>query len=109
MVRLLSALTLLLAASIPAAAQPADCPAPPPGEGGVIPLWLDLNGMPGVPRGRTGQVGVAVPVPAPGAMACVGQPPPPPGGILSGPQGDVLAGPPARDLLRGPVPRVEVQ
>ena len=103
----------ILSAVLPlcaAMAQPADCPVDPSAEGGgVLPLALDIGGRPGVPRGTTGRVYVGVPIPPPGSMACTNSAPPGPKDILRGDPGNVLSGPPSRDLLRGPgQPVVEV-
>lgn len=85
------ALVVLLLLGSPCAAQPADCPAPPP-RGPVLPLELELAGRPGVPSGVAGQAFVAVPM-MPQGNACHDARPPP---------RDVLRGPPSDDLLRGP-------
>ena len=104
--RLLSAvLVLIVAAQGAAAAQPADCQVEP-SAGPMLPLSLDLAGRPGVPAGTTGQAYVAVPVGPPG-VACRDAAPPP-SDILRGEPGDPF-GPPTRDLLRGPTPRVWVE
>ena len=94
-------------------AQPADCPteAPPPGD--TMPLSLDLQGMPGVPRGLSGEVGLNVPLAPPG-MACTDQgfgneDAGPPDDVLAGPPGDVLRGEGTGDVLSGRrTPRVEI-
>jgi hypothetical protein len=94
-----------------AMAQPADCPPLP--TTGSIPLWLNIGGQPNassnasaqpnvpsqasrqlnVPSNVSGQIELEIPVPASGALACNDARPLPT---------DVLAGPPARDLLAGP-------
>lgn len=75
------------------------CPAPPGAAGASMPLAIDLSGHPGVPSGVSGQVGIAVPMDTeqpPGVAAgCEGLPPLPK---------DVLAGPPAANILMGPDP-----
>lgn len=73
------------------AGPPADCRPPP--TAGSIPLELSIAGQPGVPSSASGNAYIQVPIPAPGALACDDAVPPP---------ADVLAGPPARDLLDGP-------
>jgi hypothetical protein len=60
---------------------------------GSIPLWLDIAGQPNVPSNANGQLEIQIPVPAPEALECNDAKPPPT---------NVLAGPPARDLLAGP-------
>ncbi|MBN8909097.1 MAG: hypothetical protein J0H99_21310, partial [Rhodospirillales bacterium] len=93
--------------------QPADCPTDPPASGETMPLLLDLQGMPGVPRGLGGYVGTNVPLAAPG-MACTDQGPAngdaePPSDVLAGPPGDVLRGEGTGDVLSGRrTPRVEI-
>ncbi|MBV8456271.1 MAG: hypothetical protein JO122_06615 [Acetobacteraceae bacterium] len=92
-------------------AQPADCPPLP--SAGSIPLWLNIGGQtnspsnvggqpnvpgratrqPNVSSNASGQIELEIPVPAPDALACNDVRPVPT---------DVLAGPPARDLLAGP-------
>ncbi|HSU06491.1 MAG TPA: hypothetical protein VLI93_13035 [Acetobacteraceae bacterium] len=99
---------LLALASVPAAAQPADC-ARTPTESSGLPLSIDLAGRPGVPNGFTGQAYLQVPTDSAGGYAC-DDAPPPPRDILRGAPGDVLRGAPSSDLLRGPgAPRVEVE
>jgi hypothetical protein len=98
--RMLLMLPICLTAAGPALAQPADCApdpnAPPPT---VLPMQLNLGGLPGVPRGVDGQIYVGAPM-SNGGMTCTDRPPPP-RDILRGEPGDVLHG--ARgDLLRGP-------
>ena len=73
-------------------AQPADCPTRP-GTGTTIPLQLGLSGLPGVPSGLQGSVEANIPA-SPGGELCETEAPLVPK--------DVLHGPPARDLLRGP-------
>lgn len=96
------------AVTLPTArAQPADCPAEPRATASV-PLSLDLNGLPGVPRGLAGYVGADIPVAPPGGTLCRAAPAPAVADVLRGEPGDVLRGPPARDLLGGPAARVDV-
>jgi hypothetical protein len=103
----------LLLVSAGAFAQPADCPTEPPASGDTMPLLLDLQGMPGVPRGLSGDVGVNVPLAPPG-MACTDQGPgnsdaEPSSDVLAGPPGDVLRGEGTGDVLSGRrTPRVEI-
>jgi hypothetical protein len=106
--RLLTFLAVLVGLTPPAAAQPADCPSEPaPTQS--MPLYLDLNGQPGVPRGVSGQVFGDVPVSPPGGSLCQAAAPALPRDVLRGEPGDVLRGNGARDLLRGPArPRVEI-
>ena len=107
--RRLIAMTCLLPLAGPVFAQPADCVTDPPATA-TVPLSLDLQGLPGVPSGLTGLLGADVPVAPPGGTYCAAPPPPPSDGdVLAGPPGDVLHGRHARDLLRGNVPRVEVE
>jgi hypothetical protein len=107
------ALLCVLLASAGAFAQPADCPVEPPASGETMPLLLDMRGMPGVPRGLGGYVGVNVPLAAPG-MACTDAGPgsgetAPSSDVLAGPPGDVLRGEGSGDVLGGGrVPRVEI-
>jgi hypothetical protein len=107
------AILCMLLASAGAFAQPADCPTEPPAPGDTMPLLLDLQGMPGVPRGLGGYVGVNVPTAPPG-MACTDQGPAngdagPPSDVLAGPPGDVLRGEGTSDVLSGRrTPRVEI-
>ena len=91
-----------------AAAQPADCPTEPsPGQ--QLPLWLDMKGLPGVPRGAAGLIGVAVPgMPTGGVTACPAEAAPPRNDVLRGRGGDLLSPGGRHDLLRGPRPRVEM-
>ena len=74
-----------------AGAQPADC-VREPGFTATIPLDLQLQGLPGVPRGLSGYVGADVPAPPPGGFTCQATPLPP--------STDALAGPPARSATR---------
>jgi hypothetical protein len=106
--RLLLLLAVLATSTRPTAAQPADCPSEPaPTQS--MPLYLDLNGLPGVPRGVTGQVSADVPVTPPGGTLCEAATPALPRDVLRGEPGDVLRGNGGRDLLRGPGrPRVEI-
>jgi len=107
------ALICVLLASSGALAQPADCPTEPPASGETMPLLLDLQGMPGVPRGLGGYVGANIPLAAPG-MACTDEGPgngeaAAPGDALAGPPADVLRGNGSGDVLSGGrVPRVEI-
>jgi hypothetical protein len=94
--RLLLAAMLLIALRS-AAAQPADCPTGP-SMGPMLPLSLDLAGRRGVSAGTTGQALIAIPMAPPGIGCRDGRRPP----------SDVLHGEPG-DLLRGPIPRVEVE
>jgi len=93
--------------------QPADCPTGPPAPGDTMPLLLDLQGMPGVPRGLGGYVGANVPLAPPG-MACTDQgransDAEPSSDVLAGPPGDVLRGEGTGDVLSGRrTPRVEI-
>lgn len=100
---------LLLGFGGSAPAQPADC-AVEASAPATMPLWVDLQGLPGVTPVRTGSVGFNVPISAPG-MACADPGPGPSPGrdTLAGPPGGVLQGPPSRDLLRGSTPRIEIQ
>jgi hypothetical protein len=98
MVRLFAVLLFLL--PIATAAQPADC-ARAPDDGAVLPLALDLAGRPGVPAGTSGQAFVGIPLGSPG-YACHTVGAPQSDDALRGDAGDVLHGPPSRDLLRGP-------
>jgi hypothetical protein len=77
---------LLLAA--PAGAQPADCPTAP-GSAGTLPVWVDLQGRPGVPAGTRGYVQTEVT----GGGTCAPRDPDLPRDILRGPPGNVLHGP----------------
>ncbi len=88
--------------------QPADCE-PDPLPTATMPLQLDLGGLPGVARGLGGSVYADVPVASPGGTLCRAPGPATSRDVLAGPPGDVLRGPPTRDLLRGPAPRVEVE
>ena len=90
------------------AAQPADCTSsPPPTEN--MPLSLQLNGLPGVPKSLNGEVYADVPVPPPGGTTCGAAARDLPKDILRGPPGDLLRGHGPRDILGGQVrPRVEV-
>ena len=90
-------LVMLLIGLRNAAAQPTDCPTGP-SVGPMLPLALDLAGRRGVPAGTTGQALVTIPMAPPGIGCREGRPPP----------ADVLHGEPG-DLLRGPIPRVEVE
>ncbi len=82
---------LLVALSLrTASAQPADCPTEP-ASGPTMPLALDLQGMPGVPSGTTGQALITVPMAPPG-IAC-SEVPRPPSDVLRGEPGDLLRGP----------------
>src|SRR6185312_8692885 len=107
------ALICVLLASPGALAQPADCPTEPPASGETMPLLLDLQGMPGVPRGLGGYVGANVPLAPPG-MACTDQgransDAEPSSDVLAGPPGDVLRGEGTGDVLSGRrTPRVEI-
>ncbi len=94
-------LVAALGCSGAAAAQPADCPSyPAPTQ--TVPLQLNLAGLPGVPSSITGQVYADVPAPPPGGTVCGSERPSRPvGNVLAGKAGNVLAGPPATDLLRG--------
>lgn len=81
------------------------CRPPPPGSPS-LPIYLDLQGRPGVPKGVTGQVGIDVPLAAPDCSQPVHLPRDPlhgdPGDVLRGPQpGDVLHGDGAVDPLTG--------
>lgn len=93
--------------------QQADCPAEPPTPGETMPLLLDLQGMPGLPRGLGGYVGGNIPMTTP-EMACHDQGAAndaagPPSDVLAGPPGDVLRGEGAGDVLSGRrTPRVEI-
>jgi hypothetical protein len=91
-----------------AAAQPADClsePAPTQS----MPLDLDLNGLPGVPKGLGGQVYADVPVAPPGGTMCETASPALPRDVLRGEPGDLLRGNGPRTLSGAPVrPRVEI-
>jgi hypothetical protein len=69
-----------------------------------MPLQLDLNGFPGVPRGLAGFVEADVPVASPGGTSCRAPARHPSRDVLRGPPGDLLGGPPEHDLLRGPAP-----
>ncbi len=104
--RLPYGLALVLACAA-AHAQPADCPTEP-GPTASVPLELNLQGLPGVPKGVTGSLYADVPVAPPGGTVCAADPLPPSTDVLAGPPGRVLGGPPARDLLRGGEPRVTV-
>ena len=101
-------LPVALLACAAAHAQPADCPSEP-GPTASIPLDLNLQGLRGVPSGLTGSLYADVPVAPPGGMTCAADPLPPSRDVLAGPPGDVLHGTPAHDLLRGGMPRVEVE
>lgn len=91
-----------------AAAQPADC-ASEPAPTQSVPLTLDLNGLPGVPKGLGGQVYADVPVAPPGGTVCETVPPDLPRDVLRGARGDVLRGNGPRNLLgRSARPRVEI-
>ena len=79
-------------------AQPADCASAPPVD--VVPLALNLNGLPGVPSNFGGQAYVNIPMTA-GGMTCTDQRPPPrdilrgkPADVLHGKRGNLLSGPP---------------
>jgi hypothetical protein len=97
-----------LTLALPAAGQPADCPSEPaPTQ--TVPLWLDLPGLPGVPRGISGQVFADVPVAPPGGTLCTPAASAGPRDVLRGEPGNVLRGQRTDDLLRGPArPRVEI-
>jgi hypothetical protein len=74
-----------------------------------MPLTLDLNGMPGVPRGLGGQVYADVPVAPPGGTLCGAVSPDLPRDVLRGEPGDVLRGNGPRTLSGAPArPRVEI-
>jgi hypothetical protein len=101
--------TLLLLSARPVAAQPADC-APAPPTGPVIALGIDLARRPGVPKGTSGQVYLSLPVGPLAGNDCHDDPPKPLQDVLRVEPGDVLAGPPSPDLLRGPGhPHVQVE
>ena len=82
---------LLLAAPLSArAVQPADCPRAmlqPPSQ---LPLELNLQGLPGVPAGVSGQAFVTVPMT--GGTDCGAPPQKPSRDVLRGPPGNVLLG-----------------
>jgi hypothetical protein len=106
--QLLIVLMILAGLGRSASAQPADCPSEP-GPTQSLPLYLDLNGLPGVPRGLGGQVFADIPVAPPGGTLCEAAAPALPRDVLHGEPGDLLRGSGARDLLRGPArPRVEI-
>ena len=99
----LAILLLLLAGTGLARAEPlpADCP---PNEAATtdLPLWLDLGGRPGVPRGTGGYVYGDVKV-APDGTTCQAASPQLPSDVLHG-DGDpsaVLRGAGRHDLLGG--------
>ena len=92
------ALPLFLMLVAHAIAQPADCASAPPAD--VVPLALNLNGLPGVPSNFGGQTYVNIPMTA-GGMTCTDQRPPPrdilrgePGDVLRGERGNLLSGSP---------------
>ena len=74
-----------------AAAQPADC-ASEPAPTQSLPLQLDLNGLPGVPKGLSGQVYADVPVAPPGGTMCGAVPPAPPATCCAGSRATCCAG-----------------
>jgi hypothetical protein len=92
----------------PATSQPADCQSTPaPTQN--MPLSLDLSGLPGVPKGLSGQVYADVPVPPPGGTVCKTVKRDLPVDVLHGQPGDLLRGKGPRDLLGGQVrPRIEI-
>jgi hypothetical protein len=85
----------------PAFARPPDCPTSP-GPTQSMPLYLDLNGLPGVPRGLNGQVFADVPTAPPGGTVCRTARLRPPSDVLRGEPGDLLRGP--SDPFGGPRP-----
>jgi len=80
-------LPLLLFAA-PAWAQPADCPTVP-GTTSTMPVWLGLQGQPGVPAGTRGYVQTEIS----GGGTCAPRDLELPRDVLHGPPGDVLHGP----------------
>jgi len=80
-------LPLLLFAA-PARAQPADCPTMP-GTATTLPVWVELQGQPGVPAGTNGYARTEIT----GGGTCVPQNPDLPRDVLRGSPGDVLHGP----------------
>ena len=106
-------LLALLGRLPPATAQPADCQAAPATATmpQTMPMSLALKGLPGVPAGIDGYVGVDIPV-APSGLACADGPldqPALPADVLQGTPGDVLRGDGSGHVLSGGrVPRVEV-
>ena len=92
------ALILLLLPTAPALAQSLDCGAPQR-QGDQIPLYLDLQGLKGVPKGVTGQVAVTVPAGPPQECAPA---PHLPTDVLHGDPGDALHGNGSADILQGP-------
>jgi hypothetical protein len=98
-------LILLLLPIAPALAQGVACPTRQPGDPG-LPLYLNLQGLKGVPSGVSGQVAVNVPSAPP--PDCAPPAPRPPTDVLHGDPGDVLHGEGPADVLRGAgTPRVE--
>jgi hypothetical protein len=92
----------------PALAQPADCPAAAD-QANSMPIYLNLQGRPGVPKGMQGGVFLNVPVGA-NASNCAPTLPPLPSDILHGndSDGDTLRGLGGGNLLRGTPPTARV-
>lgn len=84
------ALLLLAIPSSAGAVQPADCPRTVLQPQGQLPLELNLQGLPGVPAGVSGQAFVAVPMS--GGTDCEAPPQKPSRDVLRGPPGNVLLG-----------------
>ncbi len=85
---------LCLLCPLQATAAPADCPSAPD-QAGAIPLAIELQGLPGVPRGVSGQADVEVPASPNGRLDCPAKAARKPVDPLHGEPGDLLRGPPA--------------